>query len=182
MKTVKIFIFSLLGVLTLCAVTVIMPNPLGAKIKEQARARGYLEYSPLQAKRLAEVRCSQCHGLERIAKYCRRCGPPFAVVITNMKRWMKQSKKRHPEKHIQALTKPQQVVVVQAWNAMIGNWEKDFRRKDLVRMIGKQNKHIIALVDTPVAKRRIEQGLLHDGVKLKGSYEDKTKGLGKAKG
>jgi len=83
---------------------------------------------------------------------------------------MKQAKEKNPEKNIIALTKPQQVAVVQAWNAMVGNWEKDFQRKDLVTMIGKRNDHLIAIADTPVGKRPIEQGLLHSGVHLKGSY------------
>ncbi len=176
MKKTKGFLIVALGFISLLVLLIVTPNSLGNRVKEEARARGYLEYTPMQAKKLAESRCSQCHDLIRIAKYCPRCGPPFIVVITHMRRLMKQFHDLHPEKKIIGLTKPQQIAVIQAWNAMVGNWEADFRREDLVTMIGKRYYHLLPLLDTPVKERKIEYGLMHAGVHLKGTYVEEGMG------
>jgi hypothetical protein len=172
MKKIKILLLVLFSIILLLVLLIATPNSLGERIREEARAQGYLEYSPMQAKQLAETRCTQCHQVDRIAKYCSRCGPPFIVVITHMKRLMAQSMERDPGKKILGLTKPQELVVVQAWNAMVGNWEGDFRREDMVSMIGNDNAHLLALLDTPIEKRKIEHGMKEAGVRLKGTYEE----------
>ena len=174
----KVFLYSFVGFLVLLVATATTSNPISNRVKEEARAKGYLEYTPLEAKKMAEIRCSQCHQLERIAKYCRRCGPPFVVVMTHMERLMSQHQSRNPKKEILGLTKHQEVAVVQVWNAMVGNWESDFRREDLVSMIGERNDHLLALLDTPIDKRPIESGLMKSGQRLKGVYEEE--GVGKA--
>ncbi len=174
----KAFLYSVMGLLIILVITATTSNPVSNRIKEEAKAKGYMEYTPLEAKKLAEIRCSQCHQLERIAKYCRRCGPPFVVVMTHMERLMSQHQSRNPKKEILGLTKHQEVAVVQVWNALVGNWEADFRREDLVNMVGKHNGHLLALLDTPIEKRPIESGLMKSGQRLKGVYEEQ--GVGKA--
>lgn len=175
MKKTKISLLIFLGIIVLPVLLMATPNSLGERIKEEARAQGYMEYTPMQAKKLAETRCTQCHEVDRIAKYCSRCGPPFIVVITHMKRLMKQFMEREPGKKITGLTKPQELAVVQAWNAMVGNWEADFRREDMVAMIGKNNEHLLALLDTPMEQRKIERGLKEAGIRLKGAYVEEMK-------
>ena len=170
-KTMKYFLIGFLGLLAAGAALIITPNSFGDRIQEEARARGYREYSPDQAKKLAEARCTQCHQMDRIAKYCSRCGPPFIVVITHMDRLMKQHQEKNPGKKLLGLTKTQQLVVVQVWNALVGNWEKDFRKEDMVSMIGQGNDHLLALLDTPVDERKIENALAKTGHRLKGAYE-----------
>ena len=174
----KSFLIGLAGLLALAAALILTPNSFGDRIQEEARARGYLEYSPDQAKKLAETRCVQCHQMERIAKYCHRCGPPFIVVITHMDRLMKQHQEKNPGKKILGLTKVQQLVVVQVWNALVGNWEKDFRKEDMITMIGQGNDHLLKLLDTPVEQRKIEHALAKGGHRMPGTY--KEEGMGTA--
>lgn len=176
MKTTKFILMGFFGLVALLGLLIATSDSIGELIKEEARAKGYLEYSPLQAKQLAETRCTQCHELERIAKYCMRCGPPFIVVITHMDRLMRQYRDSSPQKKLKGLTKPQQVAVVQVWNALVGNWEADFRKEDMVSMIGERNGHLLALLNTPVEERKIESGLAKGGHHLKGAYEEKEMG------
>lgn len=75
-----------------------------------------------------------------------------------MKRWMDQFQKQGLKKEIKRLTKPQEIAIVQAWNAMVGNWEPDFRREDLVAVLGGGNEHLLALIDTPLKKGPLNTG------------------------
>src|SRR4030067_3612793 len=62
-----------------------IPGSYGGKIIEKAKSLGYIEYSPKEAEHLAAMRCSRCHELDKVKKYCFRCGPPLIVVGRNMR-------------------------------------------------------------------------------------------------
>lgn len=67
-------------------------------IKDKAfsfvKARGYLEYTHVEAQELAYTKCKQCHPIDKVTKYCMRCGPPFIVVAHNMKKLIALEKQK----------------------------------------------------------------------------------------
>lgn len=56
----------------------------GNHIIGEAKAEGYVAYTPAEAYGLADRICTQCHTAERIKRYCMRCGPPFIVLVPHM--------------------------------------------------------------------------------------------------
>jgi hypothetical protein len=70
------------------ALIVFVPNSLGRAIITEAKAMGYIAYTPDEAIALAYERCSTCHTEEKMLKYCSRCGPPFIVVAHFMKKYI----------------------------------------------------------------------------------------------
>jgi len=157
-KPFKIFLI-IIAVLGLTTVGVFaIPNPVGKFIVSQAKAQGYLEYSPAEAYDLARSTCTQCHSVERIKLYCPRCGPPFVAVVPHMQTFIDNYRKTKPKLRFHSITEPQAVAIVQVWNALVGNWESDFRKQDILKLIG-QYDLLKALYATPIEKRKIEYAL-----------------------
>ncbi len=61
------------------------------------------------------------------------------------------------------------VAITQVWNALVGNWEADWREQDLVKML-QGDVAMIALAKTPLDKRPIEIAL--KGKKAPGAYRE----------
>ncbi len=64
-----------------------------------------------------------------------------------------------PELEFTGITEPQAVAIVQVWNAVVGNWETDFRAQDMKKLIGNYDL-LWELYNTPVDERPIEAALL----------------------
>ncbi|OGV96558.1 MAG: hypothetical protein A2Z59_08630 [Nitrospinae bacterium RIFCSPLOWO2_02_39_17] len=175
-KKIIIFISVLAIILVGVTLVIAVPNSIGKKITDEIKARGYIEYSSDEAKVLALEKCTQCHDTERILKYCHRCGPPFIAVIPHMRKFLEEYKVREPHKKFSDITDYQASAIIQTWNALVGNWEGDFRKEDALKLIG-NNKILVDLYNTPVEKRKIEYTMLKRGDKTKGAYE--PEGLGK---
>jgi hypothetical protein len=176
MKKILIIVIPVLLILTWLTLVIAIPNSIGKKITDEIKARGYIEYTIDEAKTLALQRCTQCHDTERILKYCHRCGPPFVAVIPTMKNFIEQYKMKESYRHVQEMKGYQKSVIAQVWNAWVGNWEGDFKREDMLKMIG-NDKILLELYNTPVEKRKIEYAMKKKGDKAKGSYEQS--GIGK---
>jgi len=146
----------LCGALTAGAVAI--PNPLTAYMVREAKAAGYLAYEPMEAYKMATTICTQCHTSERIKMYCPRCGPPFVAVVPHMQAFIDNYKVTKPDLEITNITEAQAVAIVQVWNALVGNWESDFREQDILKLIGGY-RQLAALYKTPVAQRGIESAL-----------------------
>ncbi len=157
-KPFKIFLI-IIAVLGLTTVGVFaIPNPVGKYILSQAKAQGYLQYTPAEAYELARSDCTQCHSVERIKMYCPRCGPPFISVVPHMETFIDNFRKAKPNLKFRTMTEHQAVAIVQVWNALVGNWEADFRKQDIMKLIG-QYPLLKELYETPVEKRPIEYAL-----------------------
>lgn len=149
-----------------CAAVLLVPNPLGNYLISEAKANGYLEYKPDEALRLARTICTQCHTDERIKLYCPRCGPPFVAVVPHMQTFIDNYKKTKPNIEFINITEPQAVAIVQVWNALVGNWEADFREQDILKLIGHYDR-LAKLYKTPVEQRKIEYALMQrDDLKI----------------
>jgi len=135
-----------------------VPNPVGSYIVSEAKANGFIEYDSLEAHAMAMKICTQCHTTERIKLYCPRCGPPFVAVIPHMQTFIQNYQKNKPDLEYINVTQYQAVAIVQVWNALVGNWESDFREQDMIKMIGNYDK-LIKLYKTPVSERKIEMAL-----------------------
>ncbi|MBI5682170.1 MAG: hypothetical protein HZC45_03230 [Deltaproteobacteria bacterium] len=122
------------------------------------KSRGYLEYTPIEAQELAYTRCKQCHPIDKVTKYCMRCGPPFIIVLHNMKKLIALEKQKQAMQWISSITDAEAVAITQVWNALVGNWEDTWRKEDLKKLLEKDDT-LIRLLDTPVKERKIEAGL-----------------------
>ncbi len=183
MKKQRVIVAATMIVTSIVIVMVIflVPNPLGEYIVKEAKANGYLEYTPLEAHKLAKTICTQCHSDERIKLYCPRCGPPFVVVVPHMQTFIDNYRITKPELEFMAITEHQAVAIVQVWNALVGNWEADFREQDILKLIGNYDE-LVALYKTPVDKRKIEYALSkRDDLKIghMTGLKDAQKNLGK---
>ncbi|VAX15771.1 hypothetical protein MNBD_NITROSPINAE03-1864 [hydrothermal vent metagenome] len=162
-------IFFLAGLVVLffgLAGIVWIPNPIGKQIISEAKANGYLEYTPKEAYDMAKIICTQCHSEERIKLYCPRCGPPFVAVVPHMLTFIENYRQTKPDLKFIAITEHQAVAIVQVWNALVGNWETDFREQDVLKLIG-HYEQLAALYKTPVEKRPIESALMsRDDLKI----------------
>lgn len=136
-----------------------VPNPAGKYLIGEAKASGIIPYEPVEAYTLAKRICTQCHTDERIKKYCERCGPPFVAVVPHMQSFIDNYRTAKPELKVENITEVQAVAIVQVWNAIIGNWEKDFREQDMLKLIGSY-KLLAKLYLTPIEKRPIEMALM----------------------
>ncbi len=132
------------------------------------KAEGLLSYTPEEAQELAFTKCSQCHSSERVSKYCFRCGPPLIVVVHNMKTLIELERKRG-KKSIESFTDAQAVAIAQVWNALVGNWEDTWRRKDIIKLL-EGDEALLKLLDTPVSERPIESAL--SGKHAPGAYKE----------
>lgn len=131
----------------------------GHKIMGEIKARGIIDYNVAEAVEMATNKCSQCHSIDQIKKYCDRCGPPFIVVVHNMRKYaIPQWKERNRDTQLSNITDSQASAIVQVWNATIGNWEHGWKREDIERLL-EGDKPLVALLNTPFEKRKIESSL-----------------------
>ncbi len=151
----------------IAASIVFIPNPLGRQIIAAVKAQGYLPYTPDEAVTLAYNRCNTCHDIEKVLKYCSRCGPPFIVVAHTMKKHVELA--NIYGETVEQFSDTEIIVITEVWNALIGNWEADWRQQDLKKLLRK-DRALIRFVETPVAQRPIEQALKHKTAP--GSYKE----------
>ncbi len=162
---VTVLILATLGTVT---GVILIPNPLGGKIIAEAKAMGYIHYTPEEAIELAYERCSTCHHEDKVLKYCTRCGPPFIVVAHFMKRYVKLTNAKNEHLSLKQFTDAEIVAIAQVWNALVGNWEGDWPEKDLKNLLD-GDEALISLLVTPVEQRQIESAL--KGKSAPGTYE-----------
>jgi len=165
----------LAAVLGAAALILIVPNSLGRAFIKEAKAMGYIAFSPEEATTLAYERCSTCHSEEKMLKYCSRCGPPFIVVAHFMKKYIEITNDQNKNLNLKQFSDAEIVAIAQAWNAMIGNWESDWPGKDLRKLLG-EDQALIDLLVTPAEQRPIEAALKDK--RAPGSYQ--RYGLGKS--
>ncbi len=140
------------------ALILFVPNSLGKAIITEAKATGYIDYTPEEAIALAYERCSTCHTEQKMLKYCSRCGPPFIVVVHFMKKYTEITNAQNKGLDLKQFSDAEVVAIAQAWNALIGNWESDWPEKDLRKLLDK-DKALTNLLATPAAQRPIEAAL-----------------------
>ena len=148
----------LAAVLGAAALIVLVPNSLGTAFIKEAKAMGYIAYTPDEAIALAYERCSTCHSEEKMLKYCSRCGPPFVVVAHFMKKYTEITNAQNEHLDLEQFSDAEIVAIAQAWNALIGNWESDWPEKDLRKLLDR-DQALIDLLATPIEKRPIEAAL-----------------------
>jgi hypothetical protein len=134
----------------------LVPNPLGGSVLAAAKAHGYLAYTLEEATTLAYERCTKCHGAERMLQYCSRCGPPFVVVAQAMKKYVELSNLDGDT--VKPFSDAELTAIVQVWNALVGNWEGEWRQQDIKRMLG-GDRSLIRLLETAPDERPIEMAL-----------------------
>jgi hypothetical protein len=157
------------GVIVLLAAIAVLliPKSLGDQVLSEAKYRGYLEYTPNEAVTLAYTRCTGCHEIEKTLKFCATCGPPFAITIHSMKKYIEVMNKNGAD--YRQFSDSELVAITQVWNALVGNWEHDFRQKDLIKML-QGDVALIKLIKTPKEERPIEVAL--KGKKAPGTYRE----------
>lgn len=138
------------------------------RIVGNLKSAGYLEYTPDEAITLAYVKCRGCHNTAKITNYCFRCGPPFIVVVRNMRTLIALEKGKPGKEWLKDLTDSEAVAIVQVWDALIGNWEEGWRKEDLVKML-QGDKALIDLLNISPSDRKIEAALY--GKKVPGAPE-----------
>jgi hypothetical protein len=142
------------AVVTVCLL--LAPNPLGRHVLAVAKVKGYLAYTPEEATALAYSRCTTCHGPEKVLEYCSRCGPPFVVVAEAMKKYVELT--NLDGEKVTPFSDAELTAIVQVWNALVGNWEGDWRQQDIKRML-RGDAALIALAETSRDERPIEMAL-----------------------
>ncbi len=145
----------------------LIPNPLNASVVSEAKARGYLRYTAEEATALAYSRCTTCHNAEKMLQYCSRCGPPFVVVVHAMRKYVELSNLAGQK--VKPFTDAELVAIAQVWNALVGNWEGDWRRQDIEQLLG-DDRALLELAATEVGNRPIETAL--SGDTAPGSYKE----------
>ena len=157
----------LLFIAVLIGGVLLTPNPLGRHVLAASKAKGYVAYSPDEAIALAYSRCTTCHEADKILQYCSRCGPPFVVVAHAMKKYVELS--NLDKKMVRPFSDAELAAIVQVWNALVGNWEGDWRQKDIKRML-RGDRALIRLVETSRDERPIEMALRNKTAP--GSYKE----------
>lgn len=137
------------------------------QLGQAAKSRGYLAYTPDEAITLAYERCGSCHGIEKVLLYCSRCGPPFIVATHYMKKYVELA--NLDGNTVEAFSDAEIVAITQVWNALVGNWESDWREQDLRKLLGNDTA-LIELLNTPPEKRPIELALADKTAP--GSYQE----------
>ena len=77
-----------------------------------------------------------------------------------MQSFIENYRRTKPGLKVQNITEHQAVAIVQVWNAILGNWEKDFREQDIMKLIGNYDL-LKALYKTPIKDRPIESALMN---------------------
>lgn len=143
---------------------VLAKTSYGEGVMGKFKSLGYIAYTPDEAIELAYTKCAQCHNVEeKIAKYCFSCGPPFIVQIHFMRIILKQEMWAD----VPRLTDAEAVAITQVWNALVGNWEKYWRKQDLIKLL-QDDRALIDLLNTPLEERKLEIAL--EGKKAAGAY------------
>lgn len=142
---------------------------LWSKALGMLKASGYISYTPVEAQELAYTRCVLCHPIDKVTKYCMRCGPPFVVVVHNMKKLISLERGKPGREFLKGMTDAEAVVITQVWNVLVGNWEDTWREQDLIKLL-EGDKAQIRLLETPVKERQIEVALR--GKRAPGAYEE----------
>ena len=151
----------------LVGLLILVPNPLGKTLVQTIKAKGYLSYTPAEAISLAYNRCTTCHEEEKILKYCSRCGPPFIVTIHFMRKYVEIA--NNQGKTVEPFSDAELVTITQVWNALVGNWERDWPRRDIKKLLS-GDRALIRLFETPVEERPIEVALKDKSAP--GSYKE----------
>ncbi|VAX11283.1 hypothetical protein MNBD_GAMMA26-872 [hydrothermal vent metagenome] len=149
------------------SVLLLTSNPVSSWALSTAKVNGYIAYTPEEATTLAYTRCTTCHQVEKIIQYCSRCGPPFAVVTNTMRKFVQMANLE--TKRVEQFTDAELVAITQVWNALVGNWEGDWRKQDIKRLLG-NDQALIDLIDTAVEDRPIEAALKNKTAP--GSYKE----------
>ena len=165
MKAKKYLIASIIFLATVLLIAWLSKDTILSEMK----SKGYLEYTPDEAISLAYSKCSGCHNSAQITNYCFRCGPPFIVVVRNMRELLALEKSKPGREGLPDISDTDAVAIVQVWNALIGNWEEGWRKEDLITML-KGDTALIDLVSVPPSERRIEAALF--GKKVPGAPQD----------
>lgn len=172
---VKYLILLLILLLAGLATSLINRN----KIVLYLKANGHLEYTSDEAVTLAYTKCATCHSIDKITKYCFRCGPPFVVVVHNMKTLIMMERGKPGKEGLPVISDAEAVAIAQVWNALIGNWEEGWRKEDLKRLM-KGDEPLIELLNTPPSQRKIEQALYKKsipGTHKEGSFKPMSTGF-----
>ncbi|MBI5892844.1 MAG: hypothetical protein HZB79_04200 [Deltaproteobacteria bacterium] len=155
MKSFHILFALILAVL---GITLVISGGSKEKVLMYMKSRGYLEYTSQEAQELAYTKCKQCHPIDKITKYCMRCGPPFIIVTHNMKKLISIEKQKPGTAWIDYMTDAEANAMTEVWNAIVGNWEDTWRKEDLKKLL-ENDKAMLKLLDTPVKERKIETAL-----------------------
>ncbi len=134
----------------------IVPNPLSTQALAVAKANGFISYTPDEATELAYSRCTTCHGADKVLQYCSRCGPPFVVVAHSMKKFVELVNLKREV--VKPFSDAELIAITQVWNALVGNWEGDWRRQDIRKLL-RDDHALIRLAETSLEKRPIEWAL-----------------------
>ncbi len=134
----------------------IAPNPLSTQILAMAKANGFIAYTPEEATDLAYSRCTTCHGAEKVLQYCSRCGPPFVVVAQTMKKFVELANLKIEV--VKPFSDAELIAITQVWNALVGNWEADWRQQDIKKLL-RGDHALIRLAETSLEERPIEMAL-----------------------
>ncbi len=148
----------LIAALLLFAATGLILLLMQDRIIGNLKSAGYLEYTSDEAITLAYGKCRSCHNTAKITNYCFRCGPPFIVVVHNMRTLTALEKGKPGKENLSDITDSEAVAIVQVWDALIGNWEEGWRKEDLVKML-QGDKALIDLLDLSPSERKIEAEL-----------------------
>src|SRR4030066_1276746 len=165
------------AVIVLAMGALVLPGPLQEKALAEAKYRGYLAYSPDEAVTIAYRRCSTCHDVEKMLRYCTRCGPPFIVVVHSMKKYVELTNQNNET--FRPFSDAELVAIAQAWNALVGNWESGGGNKNLTKLL-QGDTALIRLLETPVEQRPIETALKDrraQGAYKEGSAHSKIRSL-----
>lgn len=165
LATIGVFFLTIISV---AAMVVLIPNPLGGKIIKESKAMGLVSYTTAEATELAYQRCSFCHTEEKMLKYCTRCGPPFIVVTHNMRRYIELMNAQNKGLNLPQFTDAEIIAITQVWNALVGNWEGDWPKKDIRKLL-EDDTALLRLLETPIKHRHIEAAL--EGKRAPGAYE-----------
>ncbi|MBF0368452.1 MAG: hypothetical protein HQL52_03250 [Magnetococcales bacterium] len=161
----KGLLFTVAVLATLVVGLLIVPPLLGIDLMARAKAHGLVAYSTDEAVALAYERCTGCHDSEKIVKYCTRCGPPFIVASHFMQKYVEITNQNGLV--VEPFTDAELVAIVQVWNALVGNWEVDWKKQDLAKLIA-GNKGLLGLLEIPLDQRPIESAL--QGKRAPGAY------------
>ncbi len=134
----------------------LVPNTVGTQMLALAKAKGLLAYTPEEATELAYSRCTTCHGADKVLQYCSRCGPPFVVVAHSMKKFVELANLKI--EIVKPFSDAELIAITQVWNALVGNWEGDWRQQDIKKLL-RGDEALIGLAETPLEERPIEWAL-----------------------
>ena len=75
-----------------------------------------------------------------------------------MRKLLSIEQSRSGPSSIPDITDAEAVAITQVWNALLGNWEDSWRKKDMIKMLG-NDEALINLLNTPSSDRKLEKAL-----------------------